>query len=323
MKLSHTYFESQYFQYPDFETFLACSELSEVELAQANQLNDAGLPPITGNNSLAILLGIHRGFIWSLLRRPRNHYRVYDINTGTKTRTIYAPRIGLKILQKWLGTQFEKHYERPEHVFGFVKGLSHLDAAKVHLNASWVISVDIKNFFQSTSNKRVQWRLKALGFSSETATMLTKLMCIEGGLAQGSPASPVLSNFCATNLDRRISSLARKYNCRLSRYADDITFSGPDEYPNSLLDEIKNAIEREGWEIANHKTRVSISPNRLKIHGILVNGNRLKLTKGYRNKLRAYSHIQNKEGISEKDKNKLRGHLNYGKSIDKFNEEKL
>jgi len=323
MELSHTYIDNQYFQYPDFETFVACFEMSKPECLEAEKLSIAGLPPIINQYALAQLLGVHRGFVWSLLRRPAKYYRIFDIKTGKKTRTIYAPRIGLKVLQKWLGTQLETRYERPNHVFGFIKGLSHLDAASVHLNAKWVISVDIQNFFQSTSNKRVQWQLKSIGFSSKTASMLTRLFCIDGGLAQGSPASPALSNYCASKLDVRIAKLAKKFDCRLSRYADDVTFSGISEFPDDLLNQIKYAFDKEGWKIASHKTSVAVSPHRLKVHGLLVDGGTLRMTKGYRNKLRAYKHIKRNARLSKKDLNKINGHLNYASSVQSFNEDRL
>ena len=323
MKLSHTYINSQFFQFLDLETFAACCELNSEQIEELRRLASLGLPPIINKETLAILLGFHRGLIWSILRRPEKYYRTFQINTGTKRRTIYAPRIALKVIQKWLGVQYEKIYERPEHVYGFIQGQSHLHAAKTHLNARWIVSVDLKDFFAATSRNRVNWALKRIGYTRESAKLITDLVCFNGGLAQGSPASPVLSNLCAYKLDRRISAIAKKFNCRVSRYADDITFSGVEQFPDTLLAEIKNAARRERWELADHKTNIATLPHRLKVHGLLVEGEKLRLTKGYRNKIRAFKHVMQTKKVSDEDMRRIQGHLHYAASIEQFNQNNL
>ena len=44
-------------------------------------------------------------------------------------------------------------------------------------------------------------------------------------LPQGSPTSPTITNVLCYELDKHLFQLAKKYNAKYSRYADDITFS--------------------------------------------------------------------------------------------------
>jgi Reverse transcriptase (RNA-dependent DNA polymerase) len=47
----------------------------------------------------------------------------------------------------------------------------------------------------------------------------------KNSLPQGSPCSPVISNYIGHILDIQSAALAAKHSCTYSRYADDLTFS--------------------------------------------------------------------------------------------------
>lgn len=323
MELSHTYTNSLCFLFGDVEDFILSADLDDELANEARRLYQLGLPPVVDRLSFGVFFGLHRGIIWSFVNRTWKHYNEFPFRKGPKQRSICAPHVGLKIIQKWLSIHLVQNYICPPHVFGFVPGLSHLDAAKIHLNSNWVVSVDIESFFDNVSAKRVNWAFKRLGYNSESAKLLTSLTCFRGSLPQGAPTSPILSNLCAFKLDRRLASIANRYSCNISRYADDIVFSGTEKLPNGLLAEIKNAVEREGWSISSHKTSVAVLPKRLKVHGLLVHGRTLRPTKGYRNRLRAFKHLLASGKVRDADIAKIKGHLNYAKSIDAFNSEHL
>ncbi|WP_243039256.1 reverse transcriptase family protein [Dyella sedimenti] len=206
-----------------------------------------------------------------------------------------------------------------DHVFGFVAGRSHVDAARVHVNARWVLSVDIRDFFQSTPQHRVVDALQGIGFPDEGAELIATLACLRGFLAQGAPTSPVISNICFSELDDFLSQIANDYDVKLSRYADDIVFSGENEYPSELHSRITALFEGGPWQLASQKTSIAIAPKRLKVHGLLVSGSEVRLTKGYRNRLRAYDHLTKKKGhVKPEDLAKMQGHLAYGDFVAKL-----
>ncbi len=291
-------------------------QCSRKEAREIQRLFSLGLPPITSRESLSVMLGYNPGFIWSLLNRTHKYYRKFEIPKGSRTREIYAPKIALKAIQKWLGHHFERAWQPSEHIFGFVPGRSHIQAAAKHLSARWVYSIDLENYFPSVSERRVQEALRSLGYSSpESLSIISTLCCLKGSLVQGSPASPVLSNMVLQKLDRRLTKLAERSNCVFTRYADDIVFSSSSVDPGNLPRLVNSQVVKDGWAISERKVSLSILPERLKVHGLLVHGDRLRLTKGYRNRVRAFHHLLNQGKIKGDDLNMVNGHLNYASQI--------
>jgi RNA-directed DNA polymerase len=290
--------------------------VSADELAEINRLTRAGLPPITSDEALSVMTGYNRGFIWSLKSQTNKHYRVFKIPKGRLSRQIEAPRAGLKLIQKWLSIHFANVLKPHEAVHGFVQGRSHITAAREHLNASWVFSVDIENFFPSTTRESIVSALKLIGYQTVASLeILSQLCSYEGRLSQGAPTSPVLANAALSEIDNHISVLAQKFGARFTRYADDIVISGVNDVPTNLFAEIERIFDDTPWRLSESKRHLSVKPNRLKVHGLLVHGATLRLTKGYRNRVRAFAHVLKNEKVKNEDVKKLKGHLSYANQV--------
>ncbi len=261
------------------------------------------------------MLGINQGLVWSLINRTDKHYRTFHIPKGSSFRRIDAPRVALKIVQKWLGTQFNKDYVAPDHVYGFVLHKSHIGAAKRHLKAEWVLSVDIENFFSTTPQWLVIDSLCKMGYTPHSATIISQLTCFNGSLGQGAPSSPVLSNLCFSDMDIKLHAIAQSYGARLTRYADDIVFSGTEAFPTGIDEAVLSCFVGTPWKSSARKFETSISPARRKVHGLLVHGDQVRLTKGYRNRLRAYAHLISTKELDAKTSRKMKAHLAYGSLI--------
>ncbi|SDI56677.1 Reverse transcriptase (RNA-dependent DNA polymerase) [Salipiger marinus] len=267
--------------------------------------------PITSKEVLATMFGVNPGIVWSFINKPDRHYRKFSIPKGKGKRSILAPKVGLKVIQKWISYQLQGKARFPDHVFGFVPGRSHIDAAVRHTSARWVYSIDLEDFFPSTPRSLIASSLCSFGYDFKSSELISKLSCYDGGLAQGAPSSPVLSNIAMFEVDTALAELAEELGIRITRYADDITFSSEGVYPSSLPERLSTIFYSTPWKISKKKTYFSVAPKRMKVHGLIVNCGEVKLTKGYRNKLRAYRHVLQSGLCKKEDACRLEGHLNY------------
>ena len=249
-------------------------------------------------------------------QRPHRYYRTFIIRKGQKNRVIHAPKVALKVIQKWLGFYLAEKLRFADAVYGFISGKSAPQAEAIHTWANWVYSLDISNFFTSTSQKSVEAALGKIGYQPSAAELISSLCCLHGNLAQGSPASPVLSNLVFSPYDILLQQIATNNGARYTRYADDIVFSGTDQPPINIAEQVRKVITDAGWKIADGKERMAVLPHRLKVHGLLVHGQRPRLTKGYRNRIRAFAYLIEQGKVKPEDAFRIKGHLSYSKSVD-------
>jgi len=289
---------------------------------QIESLVDKSLPPVVSETCLAVLFGYSLDFVYALSKKQHKFYRSFKIQQSKKVRTIHSPRVALKVVQKWFGTHLSNAVSFESHVCGFVKGKSFADAAKIHQGAKWVYSVDIEDFFPSISIFQISNALESLGYSKDAAQLLADISSLNFKLAQGSPASPVLSNIVMKDIDKQLKELANQYDLQVSRYADDIVFSGNGVFQEELPTELEAIFEATTFSLNKNKTYFSDSEKgqRLKIHGLLVKEDKITLTKGYRNKIRAFRHMVEQGKVSEDDLPRLKGHLRFAEFIERKND---
>jgi RNA-directed DNA polymerase len=279
--------------------------------AALRNLCDRNLPPAISVHVLATLFGYSPSFVVALLRRPERYYRSFSIQSGKKTRTILAPKVSIKIIQKWIGGNIERNVNWLPCVYGFVRGRSPIDAASVHCGSDWVYSIDLKDFFPSTLSGTVQAALVDIGYSQHSAELISRLCCYNGRLPQGAPSSPVLSNLAFRHFDEHLMNLSQSLDIRYTRYADDMVFSGIGELPDGFKEAVQAIFSKSDWVFSEDKEYFACKPSRLKVHGLLVDGAAPRLTKGYRNKIRAFEHLMASGKINEKDVRRIRGHIAY------------
>ena len=316
MRLPQPFVESLWFQLDSLDELRqAYPALSNAEAQLIEDLSQRGLPPATSIEALAALFGLNPGLLWAFKNKPNRYYRTFKIPKGKEKREITAPKVGLKMIQSWLGYHLARQ-EVADHVFGFVPGRSHIDAAEKHIGAQWAYSFDISNFFVSTPRAEVGGALLQLGYSPASAELICDLCTLNGRLVQGSPASPALSNICFRGVDQALRTIAQQNGFVVTRYADDVVFSGQGELPAELENQIVPIFAATPWKVHPNKILKQPIKGRIKVHGLLVTDDHIALTKGYRNKIRAYRHIYATKKLAAEDRRRLAGHLNYARQVE-------
>lgn len=226
-------------------------------------------------------------------------------------RNISSPDEKLKWVQGKLNNYILKKYEFLDCQYGFVKGKSIVDNAKVHQKSKYILNIDLKSFFPSIHFGRVRgaFMAKPFNLSNEVATVLAKIACYHNELPQGSPCSPTISNIVCYTLDKRMIKLSEEYHFSYTRYADDITISSDTPLPKEIIirteeniiivgKKLRSIIEHQGFTLNETKTNYSFPKERKEVTGLIVN-QKVNIKKVYLKELRALLHRAEKEGLEE------------------------
>lgn len=218
-------------------------------------LNQSRLFKIRSRRRLAEVLGITSAELKDaiVMKHPYSE-RSLELYRGTtkKIREIQEPRGVLRSIHARLAVLLSR-IEPPDFLFCPVKRRSYVSNAAHHIGAKQVRTLDIKTYFPATPEHRVFWFFNhILQCERDVASILGRLLTVNGHLATGSPVSPILSFFSFYDMWNEISRLTLENGCKLSVYIDDITISG-NVVPDWLLWEIKKQIHARG--LVYHKER--------------------------------------------------------------------
>ena len=257
-------------------------------------------------------------------KRTASRYRSFTIpKKSGGVRTISAPMKMLKSFQTYTNCILQAFYEAPDCVTGFVPSKSVVDNAERHVGQVYVFNTDLKDFFPSISQARVWGALQTrpFGFGKTVASAIAGLCCIQvedgpetenqdGGektekkyryvLPQGSPCSPVLTNIVCHNLDWKLQGLARRFNLRYSRYADDITFSSAHnvyQEDGEFMTELRRIVTGQRFAINEKKTRLQKKGGRQEVTGLVVS-DRVNVSREYVRDLDNLLYIWERHGVN-------------------------
>jgi retron-type reverse transcriptase len=182
-------------------------------------------------------------------KNPRRGYRLVWEPTFLKST--------YKALGRQLGDFFSYVMDGFPHVrtFGYIGGRNIRENARDHCGHKHLISIDLRDFFPSIKQARIESFLSSTGITPPVAASLSRFVTIGGSLPLGLPTSPTIANAICFPMDRDLERLAQTHAATFSRYADDISFSSNESLP--LLADIETCVQQHGFTIAESKTRKS------------------------------------------------------------------
>jgi RNA-directed DNA polymerase len=228
------------------------------------------------------------------------HYRVLAKKSGA-IRLIEAPKPRLKGLQRRILAQILDQIPAHSAAHGFIQGRSTKTFLLPHLRQRVVLKMDLQDFFPSITGVRIQTFFRTAGYPESVADLLggictnavprhiwnaaaadadqaqlqeARMIHTRPHLPQGAPTSPALANVCAYRMDCRLTGLARSAGAEYTRYADDLAFSGGDEFQRGVerfSTHVAAVLMEEGFSVNHRKTRIMRQGVRQRLAGLVAN----------------------------------------------------
>lgn len=208
---------------------------------------------------------------------PHFHYRHFTrAKSDGGRRELAAPDSKLKRLQQEI---IRRHFaSQPVHhaALAYRAGRSTADHAWAHAGAAVLVTADVQDFFPTTVTWRVEnwWREHVA--DDDLAQLLTLLTTYCGGLPQGAPTSPGLSNFVNHELDERLTERAALVGAKYTRYCDDLAFSWPREPgpPSDFEQGVRATLHEFGYTLRPAKGwRVQVRDDEPELVGLILTRN--------------------------------------------------
>lgn len=234
---------------------------------------------------LAASSGCKLAWLDSVAHNASRYYSTFTRpKKNGKPRTITPPNKNLRDVQSNILKLLYQILPPFSHrICGGIQGRSIRQHAGFHVDKKLVITMDVENFFPSTTQEMVGMALKKAGLL-ESAQFIAAICCYQGALPQGSPTSMLLSNLSFLAIDSRMIAHCKRHNLNYSRYVDDIAVSGDYNF-RSHLDAFSTYIVEHGYAVAKKKTLIMPQGTEQIVTGLSVNEN-MRPTKEYISLLR-------------------------------------
>lgn len=242
-------------------------------------------------------------------------------------RQINAPNPELMDALRRLKTMLEEDFHVLYHTsaFAYIKKRCTVDAVKRHQKneSKWFGKLDLHDFFGSTNLDFVMKMfsmifpfsevVKVPGGKAELEKAL-ELSFLNGGLPQGTPISPLITNVMMIPVDFKLANVLRNFNKQrfiYTRYADDFIISSKFDFDIHDIEKlIVDTLESFGapFTINASKTRYGSSSGRNWNLGVMLNKDN-EITVGHKKKRQfqsmLYNYITDKQNDVRWDRNDI------------------
>lgn len=289
-----------------------------VTYGKSYSLKDSWLYNIRTKNGLCTKLETNIETINTLSDDKANYQTFFLQQAGGKKREIQAPRFDLDKVHSRIASLLAR-IEVPDYLHSGIKGRSNITNAKVHLGTIPVLTLDIKNFYSSTSAKSVyHFFYSRLNCSSDVASLLASLCTFNNHVPTGSRVSMILAYWANEPMFERLRCLSARKNIRMTVYVDDLTFSG--ENVNRVFQKnVINIIKQAGMSVHQKKTKLYLKTQVKVITGVVITDNKMSVrNKHHRAIYELFNSIDDAKNEAELEylRNSLIGKLSAAGQID-------
>lgn len=310
---------------------------------EVEEVSDRFLRTVNVNRLIGKLYGFNNTYGYLTNKDRHELYKEFYIpKKSGGLRKINAPEPELMDALRALKTIFEVDFGALYHTsaFAYVKRRSTLDAVKRHQSneSKWFGKYDLSNFFGSTT---LSFVIKMFSMVFPFSEVLKRedgrnelekaleLAFLDGGLPQGTPISPLITNIMMIPIDFELARGLREYNHQrfvYTRYADDFLISSKYSFSfreiERYLVSVLNRFEAP-FTIKPEKTRYGSSSGSNWNLGVMLNKDNV-ITVGHKRKRQFQamltSYVKDKMSGIPWDKNEiqvLEGYRNYYRMVEK------
>ena len=218
--------------------------------------------------------------------------RKFQAKSDGGRRPIAEPNNELNKWLKLMNKALRKHFNNwPSFMHGGIKKRSYVSYAKMHVNKPCVITIDIRQCFDSITVTEVSSALERhLKLPTKVCQELAGRLCFQGKVGQGFATSNYLSNLYLLDPLSSLYSSLRKQGLFFSNYVDDIAISGSINSKDAVINQVATVLSRAKLALNKSKITVMPSSNQQIVCGLVVN-KRISLTKTL--KLKIMSDVAN------------------------------
>lgn len=167
------------------------------------------------------------------------------IGKKRKLRDLAYPEGRLRAVHERLKFHLNK-VKQPSYLFSPRRNRGQRDNAALHLDQDQYLTLDLKQFYPSTSDRMVRrWFCEHLGMYDDVAGLLTHLCTVDGKVSFGSPLTPVLCSLIHRPMFDQIAAICEARGLRYSVWVDDLTISGR-FVPGEVLNQIRAVVRAAG-----------------------------------------------------------------------------
>lgn len=198
-------------------------------------------------NRLEQLLCLESGGLKQINTIIRYHSFEIDKKHSSEKRKITAPNSTLKLVQARI-LNLLQNIIRPDWLVSSQKGKCYIDNGKAHITGRYVLTIDIKKFYDNCTREPVyQFFVTKLKTAPDIAKILTDIVTYGSGIPTGCPTSQIIAFYAYYDMFSEINDVAKRFGCHFTLYVDDMTFSSSETFsPKVLMREIDCILRKYG-----------------------------------------------------------------------------